>query len=115
MAFAFLDLRSLVTYSAGTVGVGYSTESPAAEQPYVGVGLGYSYAYVYGGSCICLVPPCVDSCAPTGSGTASGLGGKVFGGVDFAPGLSVEASYEIIPPIGASNYDAASVYLKYRF
>ena len=97
MAFAYLDLRSVVLYSEGTVG------------------MGYSYAYVYGGSCACVVPPCVDSCGSTGNGTASGLGGKLFAGVDVAPGLSFEASYEITPQINANSYNAVGVYLKYRF
>jgi hypothetical protein len=111
MVFAYLDLRSVITYGAGAVGLGYSTESLSRERPYVGAGLSYTYAYAPGG--FCPPPHCIDTFG--GGSSTSGVGGKAFAGIDVAPGLGIEASYNFSPPVHAVNTDAIGLALKYRF
>ncbi len=118
MTFAYIDLRSVITYGAGAIGLGYSTESLTRERPYVGAGLSYTYAYISGGFCACgntlPPPPCIDSCGSAGGHTA-GVGGKAFAGIDVAPGLGIEASYNFSPTVQDVSTDSVGLVLKYRF
>ena len=121
----YVDLRTSVDFfndiSAGSVGVGYSTESLSRQNIYAGLGLGYSYVYVKKFSCGSCVPTpprppyCVDSCGGSTATLGSGVGGKVFVGFDASRGFGLEGSYDISPSVAQTNTSAVVLRLKYRF
>jgi hypothetical protein len=119
--FTYADLRSDVTFSVGSIGFGYTSESLAGKRPYGGIGLSYSYTNIFApgcGNCVpALVPPCVDVCSPPPvvSGHASGIGGKAFLGLSLGSGVGLEADYDVSPSFHGVSSNAIDVRLKYRF